>query len=82
MKTPARTFISSLLVTLLTSISIRAADRSDSNGHLWLNYVGDHPIRNGPWGVHLESQVRRADFGGSWQQLLIRPGINYTFYNN
>jgi hypothetical protein len=29
-------------------------------------------------GLHLESQIRRADYGEHWQQLLLRPGINYT----
>ena len=51
--------------------------QNDSNGNLWLNYVGDHPLGSGPWGLHLEVQNRRADEGGSWQQLLVRPGINY-----
>ena len=50
---------------------------SDSNGNLWLNYVGDHPLGSGPWGVHLEVQNRRSDFGDEWQQLLLRPGVNY-----
>jgi hypothetical protein len=54
------------------------ADRQDHNGHLWLGYMGDHPVAGGPWGVHLETQVRLADYGRGWQQLLIRPGINYT----
>ena len=49
----------------------------DSNGHLWLNYVGDHPVGDGPWGIHLEGQFRRSELGGDWQQILIRPGINY-----
>ncbi len=79
MKPPAQILRAALLVTLLAGISVHAADRSDSNAHLWLNYVGDHPIGDRPWGLHLESQFRRADFGGSWQQILIRPGINYTF---
>jgi hypothetical protein len=63
---------------LFGPVTTRAADkRTDSNGNLWLNYVGDHAIGDGPWGLHLEVQTRRADFGDDWQQLLIRPGINY-----
>lgn len=50
---------------------------ADSNNHVWLNYVGDHPLGDGPWGLHLEIQNRRADWADEWQQLLIRPGINY-----
>ena len=53
------------------------ATNVDSNANLWLNYVGDHPIGNSPWGLHLEVQNRRADLGDEWQQLLVRPGINY-----
>ncbi|MDZ4403191.1 DUF2490 domain-containing protein [Prosthecobacter sp.] len=55
-----------------------AADHTESNSNLWLNYVGDHPLFGSKWGLHLESQIRRADFGENWQQLLLRPGINYT----
>jgi hypothetical protein len=53
------------------------ANNWDHNAHLWLNYVGDHPLGTSRWGVHLESQFRRADSGADWQQLLLRPGINY-----
>ena len=68
-----------LLLTLLASTAIHAAARQDHNTHLWLNYVGDHPLGAGPWGVHLETQIRRADFGRNWQQFLLRPGVNYAF---
>lgn len=54
-----------------------ADDLHDSNGNLWLNYVGDHPLFGSPLGVHLEVQNRRAEMGDEWQQLLIRPGLNY-----
>ncbi len=54
-----------------------AADLADSNGNLWLNYVGDHPLFGTPWGLHLEVQNRREELGREWQQLLIRPGLNY-----
>lgn len=55
---------------------------TDHNFHGWYNYFGDHPFTkaNGnasKWGLHLEAQVRRHDFVTSWQQLLIRPAINY-----
>lgn len=69
------------LTTLLAYSSILTtpllADKHDSNGNLWLNYAGDHPIVGSKWGVHLEGQVRRADMGAEWQQTLFRPGINY-----
>lgn len=65
------------LISLALAVSA-SADQSESNNNLWLNYVGDHPLGDGPWGIHLESQIRRADFGEDWQQLLLRAGINYT----
>lgn len=70
--------LSILLGTLLPAATNHAGDMlTDSNGHLWLNYVGDHPLGGSAWGLHLEVQNRRADMGEEWQQLLIRPGINY-----
>ena len=73
-----KTFLQTLLLALLASAAVHAADKQDHNSHLWLNYVGIHPIGDGPWGLHLESQFRRADFGKDWQQLLLRGGVNYA----
>ncbi len=66
------------LSVVLCGSSASASDLFDSNGNLWLNYVGDHPFSGTPWGLHLEAQTRRAELGNTWQQLLIRPGINYA----
>ena len=49
----------------------------DHNAHAWGAYFGDHPIGSSRWGVHLEGQYRRHDLGLQWQQLLLRPGVNY-----
>ena len=67
------------VVALLCAASISPlfADDHDSNGNVWLNYVGDHPILGTKWGVHLEAQIRRAEMGDDWQQLLLRPGVKY-----
>jgi len=71
--------LGTLLVGLLTGAAdARSSDLHDHNSNLWLGYIGDHPVANGPWGIHLEAQVRRAELGESWQQLLLRPGVNYT----
>lgn len=43
-------------------------------------YFGDHQIGKSKWGVHLEGQWRRADLGLRWQQLLLRPGVNYQVH--
>ncbi len=44
--------------------------------HAWLMYFGDHKFSE-RWGVHLEGQVRRADFVAAPQQGMLRTGINY-----
>lgn len=49
----------------------------DHNSHGWLTYFGDHPFGNSKWGAHLEGQARRHDLGRTWQQLLLRPAVNY-----
>ena len=67
---------------LLQFGSARIDAATADNNNLWLNYVGDHPFSGSPWGVHLEVQNRLADWGKDWQQLLIRPGINYQFAPN
>ena len=40
-------------------------------------YFGDHSFGQSPWGVHFDGQVRRQGIGQKWQQLLLRPGVNY-----
>ena len=71
-------FLPFLLSVVCMLSFAKAADQHADNYNLWLNYVGDHPLFGTPWGVHLEIQNRREDWGDEWQQLLIRPGINYT----
>jgi hypothetical protein len=66
-----------LLLTLLPCAAAAADRPTDHHAHAWLAYFGDHPIGNGRWGVHAEAQVRRHNLGTSWQQLLIRPGVNF-----
>jgi len=52
------------------------------NFHGWWNYFGDHPIGSSRWGAHLEGQWRRHDVATQWQQLLIRPAVNYSIHPN
>ncbi|MDA1313459.1 MAG: DUF2490 domain-containing protein [Acidobacteria bacterium] len=40
-------------------------------------YFGDHSFGDGPWGLHFDGQYRRQGIGQQWQQLLLRPGVNY-----
>ena len=72
---------SGLLVTLVLGmpalLAAQPASRvSDHNSHAWIMYFGDHKLSD-KWGVHLEGQWRRSDLGVNWQQLLLRPGVNY-----
>lgn len=53
----------------------------DTNYDGWLMYFGDHRIK-GRWGVHLEGQFRRHDVFNKWQQLLLRPAVNYHASEN
>lgn len=52
------------------------------NLHGWWSYAGDHPLGNSKWGLHLETQVRRHNVATQWQQLLIRPAVNYSIKPN
>src|SRR5215831_12060731 len=66
------------LFAALCPLVLAGADRAtEHNGHTWLAHFGDHSVADSRWGLHMEGQVRRHDFGGSWQQLLLRPGVNY-----
>jgi len=48
----------------------------DANAHGWFMYFGDHPVK-GRWGAHMEGQYRRHNIVTRWQQLLLRPAVNY-----
>jgi hypothetical protein len=55
-----------------------AQDRdTEHNTHGWYTYFGDHPVAGSRWGVHLEGQFRRHNGITQWQQLLLRPGVNF-----
>jgi hypothetical protein len=67
-----------LTVLLLTlGLCLPAFAATDNNNNAWFMYFGDHPIKKSRWGIHLEGQWRRADVGLKWQQLLLRPGVNF-----
>jgi len=67
-----------VVLLLLSPFSVTAQERiSDHNFNGWFTYFGDHPVAGSKWGIHLEGQLRRNDFVTKWQQLLLRPGVNY-----
>jgi hypothetical protein len=70
------------IVLALAALATPVYAQSDHNAHAWLMYFGDHPIAKSRWGVHLEGQWRRADVGLTWQQLLLRPGVNFQVTRN
>jgi len=71
-------FTRTLAVSLLSPFLLAAQDRiTDHNFHGWFSYFGDHPIAGSKWGAHLEGQFRRHNVITRWQQLLLRPGVNY-----
>ena len=74
--------VSQLMVCLAAGTSmLTGADApgrvTSPNFNGWFNYFGDHPVGNSRWGVHLEGQWRRTDGFAKWQQLLLRPGVNF-----
>lgn len=55
-----------------------AQDRQlEQNFRVWFAYYGDHAFGKSRWGVHLEGQVRRRDGIVQWQNLVLRPAVNY-----
>jgi hypothetical protein len=50
------------------------------NEHAWFMYFGNHKISE-RFGLHLEGQLRRANFVTDPQQLLLRGGVDYYFKN-
>jgi len=58
-------------------LAATAGAKDVDNTNMWLNYVGDHPFGDSPWGLHLEAQNRLSDWGDDWQQLLLRIALNY-----
>lgn len=72
--------IVALLCLMTAALPAQGPSRvSDPNFHAWYMYFGDHQVGEGPWGVHFDGQYRRQGVGQKWQQLLLRPGINYDF---
>jgi hypothetical protein len=72
-----------MAAVLIAPLILTAADRVlDHNFHGWYSYFGDHPLGDSKWGVHVEGQFRRHNGITQWQQLLLRPGVNYQLTNN
>lgn len=71
-----------LLFGLPVSLLGQQTDRIRAvNENGWYMYFGDHHLGD-RWGVHLEGQWRRNNLITKWQQLLLRPGVNYDVNEN
>jgi hypothetical protein len=65
------------LLTLCSAASAQNTRLREDNTIGWV--AGTATLQTGKkWGVHLEYQWRRADGLSSWQQSLLRAGVNYT----
>ena len=64
-----------LLVCLVVASGAGAETDNNTNG--WYMYFGDHAFGKSRFGAHLEGQWRRTDLGLKWQQLLLRPALNF-----
>lgn len=49
---------------------------TDPNANVWLSHWGDQRFAS-RWSFHTEGHWRRTDLGERWQQLLLRPAINF-----
>lgn len=54
--------------------------QTTDNSAAWFMYTGNHKFAN-KWGVHLEAQMRRANFIAHPQQLFFRAGLMYHINN-
>jgi Protein of unknown function (DUF2490) len=66
---------------LLLAQSITAQRITTSNSHVWVSYLGDYQMAK-RWSIHVEGHWRRAELGQTWQQLLLRPALNFQLNPN
>lgn len=66
-----------LPILLIAATAPALAQRvTDSQQHLWISHWGDQRISE-RWSFHTEGHWRRDNLGKDWQQLLLRPAINF-----
>jgi hypothetical protein len=75
---PIGYWLGTAIVLLGMAPTAAAQDRQlDQSFRIWFAYYGDHPFGDSRLGLHLEGHIRRQDGIGQWQQILVRPGVNY-----
>lgn len=71
------TLLTALGMGLAPEMSEAQERKNRSTFRTWYMVFGDHPIGDGPLGLHFDGQFRAEDLGGTPQQLLLRPGLNF-----
>jgi hypothetical protein len=71
-----RSFTLFCTALLMFGTTAQAQRVTDPNANLWISHWGDQRFRD-KWSFHTEAHIRRANLGADWQQLLIRPAVNY-----
>jgi hypothetical protein len=80
-KIPAVKKLSAIIApVLLLTLPLHAQRVTDPNANLWFSHWGDHRVHE-RWSLHSEFHIRRTEMGGSAQQLLIRPAVNYHLHD-
>lgn len=65
-----------LLLCFIADIRSQDHRATDTNTNFWLSHWGDHRLHD-RWSIHTEGHWRRTDLGERWQQLLLRPAVNF-----
>ncbi len=76
--TPIRPLLAAALIA--ASVALQAQRVEDPNAHFWFSHWGDHRVHD-RWSLHSEFHIRRSELGGSAQQLLIRPAVNFHLHD-
>jgi hypothetical protein len=61
---------------LLAALPAASQRVTEPQQHLWVSHWGDQRLSQ-RWSLHTEGHWRRANLGEAWQQLLLRPAINF-----
>lgn len=83
MRCGPRALAAAVCLSLAGGAFAESHDRTSvSDARAWYMYFGDHPLGDGPWGLHFDGQLRMEGAFDRRNQLLLRPGINYDLSEN
>jgi Protein of unknown function (DUF2490) len=81
MKQFIKLFAAAVFIFIAATSSAQNTRLRDNNNIGWYSGTGTFAF-NKKWSAHLEYQWRREDFIKTWQQSLLRTGINYHANSN